>query len=240
MFITTPVQQPVILAAFAYLHYLISAPMRTLLFVCSLLFGLTGYSQSYTFIFLNARSDKPELPKEEVDKIMKGHMDNMGRLAKEGKLLAAGPFDGGGGIFIFNTASQEEAERWLSTDPGVQAQRWKVEILPYQPRTGSVCPVKEPYDMVTYTFIRFRSNIHKETVADYPSRLRQHENYQKQLAKSGNVVTEGTFGEQEGNILVMRGDVEPEVIEADPAIQGGTMLFDIKKLWIAKGSFCEK
>jgi uncharacterized protein YciI len=214
--------------------------MHSLFFLLVLLCSLTSSAQSYTFIFLNARADKPELPKEEVDKIMKGHMDNMERLAKEGKLLVAGPFDGGGGIFIFNTSSQEEAERWLSTDPGVQAQRWKVEILPYQPREGSVCPVKEPYEMVTYTFVRFRSNIHKETVADYPLLLKKHEDYMKQLVTGGNVITEGSFGDQEGNILVLRGDVQPEVMENDPAIRGGTMLVDLKKLWIAKGSFCEK
>ena len=37
----------------------------------------------------------------EVKKIMEGHLANINRLAKEGKLTAAGPLDEGGGIFIF-------------------------------------------------------------------------------------------------------------------------------------------
>ncbi|MCU0398148.1 MAG: YciI family protein [Cyclobacteriaceae bacterium] len=217
-----------------------STVMRILYVFLFLALPFLGRTQSYTFVFLNARSDKPELPKEEVDKIMKGHMDNMSRLANEGKLLAAGPFDGGGGIFIMNTKSTEEASQWISTDPGVQAQRWKVEILPYQPRIGSVCTVKEPYTMVTYSFVRFRSNIHKETVGDYPVMLKKHEDYISELAKGGNVITEGTFGEQEGGILILKGEVQAEVFENDPSIKGGTMLFEVKKLWIAKGSFCEK
>lgn len=51
---------------------------------------------------------------------MKGHMANINRLAKEGKLIVAGPFDGGG-VFILNTTSTDEARLWLNTDPGVQA-----------------------------------------------------------------------------------------------------------------------
>jgi uncharacterized protein YciI len=214
--------------------------MRILITCWIVLSALCSSAQSYTFVFLNARTDKQELPKEELDNLMKGHMANMERLANEGKLLVAGPFDGGGGIFIFNTTSVEEAQTWLSTDPGVQANRWRVEVLPYQPRIGSVCPVGKTYEMTTYTFIRFKSNIHKETVGDYPVLLKQHDDYIKSFARAGNVITEGTFGDQEGSILIINGDVNQEALENDPGVKGGTLLFEQKKLWIAKGSFCEK
>ena len=126
-----------------------------LLFCIGVLTFGYGQPQTYSFVFLNKKTSPTELPKEEVEKIMKGHMENIDRLAREGKLIAAGPFEGGGGIFIFNTSSIDEAKQWLSTDPGVQANRWDVEVLPYTPRIGSVCAVKEPYEMVTYHFIRF-------------------------------------------------------------------------------------
>lgn len=203
-------------------------------------FWSSAQSSRYTFVFLNTRTDKAELPKEEVDKLMQGHMANITRLATEGKLIVAGPFDGGGGIFILNTTSIDEANTWLSTDPGIQANRWKLDVLPYQPRIGGVCVAKEPYEMVTYNFIRFRSNIHKETVGDYPVLLKRHDEYLKQLAKNGNVITEGIFDDQEGGILIMKGDIQPEVFENDPAVKGGTLLFEIKKLWVAKGAFCEQ
>lgn len=81
---------------------------------------LSAFAQnkSYTFVFLNNKQDKEALSKEKSDSIMTGHMNNIDRLAKEGKLLAAGPFEGGGGIFVLNTKSIEEANQWLSTDPG--------------------------------------------------------------------------------------------------------------------------
>lgn len=216
--------------------------MRQILITIFLLFCLYGVAQNkqYTFVFLNTRTDKTELPKEETDKLMQGHLANITRLAEEGKLIVAGPFDGGGGIFILNTTSIDEANAWLSTDPGIQANRWKLDVLQYQPRMGGVCVAKEPYEMVTYTFIRFRSNIHKETVGDYPVLLKKHDEYLKQVAKNGNVITEGIFDDQEGGILIMKGDIQAEVFENDPAVKSGTLLFEVKKLWVAKGAFCEQ
>lgn len=180
------------------------------------------------------------MQKEQLDKIMEGHFANINRLATEGKLISAGPFEGGGGIFILNTTSIDEASEWLSTDPGVQARRWNIEVLPYKPRVNSACAVAEPYEMVTYNFIRFTANISKSTAQDYPRIFFKHDEYLKQIESTGNVVAEGVFGDFDGGILVLRGDLQKEVIESDPAIQEGLLIADFKTLWIAKGAFCEK
>lgn len=209
-------------------------------FVLLCVSAMTFAQQSYTFIFLNSKKDKQELPQEEVKKIMDGHMANINRLAKEGKLLAAGPFEGGGGVFIFNTTSIDTAAKWLSTDPGVQAKRWNIEILPFQPRTGGVCPVGETYEMTNYHFIRFTAQVTKSTAVKYPDILRRHDDYIKEkFSKTGNVITEGIFG-NDGGILVLKGDLQKEVFETDPGVQEALLQFEIKKLFIAKGSFCEK
>jgi uncharacterized protein YciI len=198
-----------------------------------------GQSSSYSFVFLNKKADAVQLPKEEGEKLMAGHMANIERLAKEGKLIVAGPFEGGGGIFIFNTTSIDEAKSWLDTDPGVKANRWEVEIFPYRPRVNSVCIAKEPYEMVTYQFIRFTANKSKSTARDYPQIFYKHDDYLKEIGKKANVVTEGIFGEFDGGILIINGDLPVASIESDPAIQEGLLTLDVKKLWIAKGSFCE-
>ena len=216
--------------------------MRLLALTVFMFLSLSSWSQnSYTFVFLNNKPDKKELPKEEVDKIMQGHMDNINRLAKEGKLLVAGPFEGGGGIFIFNTTSVDEAKEWLSTDPGVQANRWNVEVLPFQPRIGSVCVVGEDYEMTTYHFIRFTAQVTKVTTGNYPEILKRHDDYiREQFSKTGNIIAEGIFGDYDGGILILKGDLQQDVIEADPGVQETLLQFEIKKLWVAKGSFCEK
>ncbi|MEJ0054600.1 MAG: YciI family protein [Bacteroidota bacterium] len=202
---------------------------------------LTTYAQQYTFVFLNNKKDKAVLPKEEVDKIMEGHMANINRLAKEEKLVCAGPFEGGGGLFIFRSGSKKEVEEWLSTDPGVKAQRWNIEILPYTPRVGSVCAVKEPYEMTMYNFVRYEINISKDTFSDLPEAIKEHDQYLKKLASANSdVVTEAVFGTNEGGILVLKGELNNALIDQDPSVQKQVITATIKKLYIAKGAFCEK
>lgn len=195
---------------------------------------------SYVFVFLQKRTDLPELPKAELDKLMEGHLANISKMAKEGKLLAAGPFEGGGGIFIFNTKTQTDVSEWLKADPGIQANRWRLEMLTYTPRAGGVCKVGEQYEMVMYSFVRFIPNIAKFNVQDAPELFGKHDRYTKDLMKDGNTIAEGTFGETEGGIWIVKGELNKEAIEKDPAVREGFLELDIKKLYIAKGSFCEK
>ena len=185
--------------------------------------------QSYTFVFLHKKVQTDSTSKEALAKIMEGHMANIERLAKEKKLLAAGPFEGGGGLFILNTTSEKEAQEWLSTDPGIQAKRWVVEILPYTPIVGSVCPVSEPYEMVTYHFARLSL---KEK-----SKAKKHRNEYDVALKSffdgEEIVTHGTFGHHDQVIILKN---HPGI----KPINNARIKRDEKKLWIAKGSFCEK
>jgi len=58
----------------------------------------------------------------ERDEMFKGHFANMKRLAGEGKLALAGPFDGVDGwrgLFILATSDIEEAKKLVATDPVV-------------------------------------------------------------------------------------------------------------------------
>jgi uncharacterized protein YciI len=209
------------------------------LFWCAFHSG-NAQSAEYIFVFLNKKADKAELPAEEVKKIMDGHMANINRLAKEGKLIAAGPFDGGGGIFIFKSNSIDQVQEWLKTDPGIQANRWNVEVLPYFPRLGAVCAVGEPYKMVTYQFIRYLPNITKYNINQLPQIFKKHHDYLAALRGSAKVITDAIFGDSDGGILVIDGELSQEVIENDPAVLEGLLEADVKKIWIAQGSFCEK
>jgi uncharacterized protein YciI len=211
----------------------------TLVFLCWLA-SCAASAQDFTFVFLHKKADKAQLPKEEVDKIMEGHMANINRLAQEGKLIAAGPFDGGGGIFIFKSKFKEEVSLWLQDDPGIRAQRWDVEMLPYEPRTGGVCAVSEPYEMTSYHLIHYRPSVMKFNVQTADESVKKHEGFIQSLARSGNVITYGSFGGLDGGILVMKGDLQQDVIQGDPAVSDGVFTLDFKKLWIAKGAFCEK
>jgi uncharacterized protein YciI len=64
-------------------------------------------------------------PGKERDEIFKGHFANIKRLAAEGKLAVAGPFDSNSsafrGIFILNVPTVEEARKLTDTDPVVKS-----------------------------------------------------------------------------------------------------------------------
>lgn len=158
--------------------------------------------------------DKAELPKEETDKIMEGHMANINKMAKEGKLIVAGPFEGGGGIFIFNSTSVEEVKGWISEDPGIKAKRWKIEVLPFIIRAGSACTLKEPYEMTMYQFVRYTANLTKFTIGDAPLTFKKHDEYLKKIEQTGYVIAEGIFGDSEGGILIMKGDLQKEGVRS--------------------------
>ena len=211
------------------------------LFLSVLMLAYVGaYSQSnqYLFVFLNKNVKAEQLSKEESSKIMEGHMANINKLAAQKKLLAAGPFEGGGGIFVLNTSSVDSAQHWLKNDPGVQAKRWIIEYLPYQPKIGSICTVSEPYEMVMYNFVRYTALVTKFNASTYPKLIAQHFAYVENL-KRESIVTYGSFDE-DGAILVVKDSVSDAWLSADPAVQEGLMEYQTKKLYIAKGSFCEK
>jgi uncharacterized protein YciI len=218
-------------------YCLIRLLLSSVLIFCG--YCLAAQQGAYTFVFLSKDPAADKIPQSLEDSLMRGHLTNINRLAAEGKLVVAGPFDGGGGIFILQTASAQEAQDWLRTDPGIQAGRWQTTCFPYRPFVGSVCKVQAPYEMVSYEFVRFDVVVTKFTAQTYPDILRRHEDFVRTLAATGNVITYGVLGNHDVGILIMKGALQREVIEADPGLQEGLFEMSYKKLWVAKGSFCE-
>jgi uncharacterized protein YciI len=66
--------------------------------------------------------------------LQKAHMDNIQRMADEGKLMVAGPFLDNQplrGIYIFNVETLEEAKALTETDPAVKAGSLVMELHPW-------------------------------------------------------------------------------------------------------------
>jgi len=66
--------------------------------------------------------------------LQRAHLDNIRRLAEEGKLVLAGPFLDDGdirGIYLFDVRTLEEASSLVSTDPAIQAGRLVMELHPW-------------------------------------------------------------------------------------------------------------
>ncbi|MBL7961320.1 hypothetical protein JNL27_13895 [bacterium] len=80
--------------------------------------------KSYFFVILKTGTNKTT-DKELISESFRGHMDNINRLIKKGKLIVAGPFEKNDssyrGIFILNNIkSIEEAKELLQTDLAVK------------------------------------------------------------------------------------------------------------------------
>jgi uncharacterized protein YciI len=79
----------------------------------------------YVLCILKTGPKDAEIQGDQRKAVFAGHFANIGRLADEGKLVAAGPFGKNDknfrGLYIFNVATIEEAEKLVVLDPAVKA-----------------------------------------------------------------------------------------------------------------------
>lgn len=102
-------------------------------------FGADEYGMKmYVMAFLNAGPNRDQ-DSIEVERLQRAHMDNINRMAEEGKLIIAGPFMDDfktKGIYIFNVKTVKEAEELTATDPAIKAGRLVMELHPWYGPAG--------------------------------------------------------------------------------------------------------
>ena len=94
--------------------------------------------KKYVMAFLKSGPNRTQ-DAETAAQIQRAHMENITRMAEEGKLVLAGPFMDGGelrGIYVFNVATLEEAKALTESDPAVQAGRLIMELHPWYGSAG--------------------------------------------------------------------------------------------------------
>ncbi len=215
---------------------------KLLLLIAILNFGdLSAQEFDRVFVFLNVNPNKETLSEDSVKTLMDGHFNNMARLGTEGKLINAGPFEGGGGLFVMNSSSVDTVKQWLQTDPAVKANRWIIEMYPFTTTEGGSCVVAAEYEMVSYAFVRYSPS---NEIANYKSGVNAEKQATKnmlisKLKESGDLIMAGHFASNEGGILVLKDKSSIDTIKLSDVVSSGTLSFEYKELWIAKGSFCE-
>jgi uncharacterized protein YciI len=95
-------------------------------------FGADDYGMKmYVLVLLKTGAVNIE-DKKTTDSLFAGHLQNIGRLANEGRLVVAGPLQknekGYRGIFILNVKTIEEAKLLLETDPAIKAKLLDSEL----------------------------------------------------------------------------------------------------------------
>ncbi len=125
-------------------------------------------TDTYHIVFLRPSPERKALPKSESDRIMAAHMANIHAMADRGVLVAAGPFGDTpttvSGIFIFKTASLDEAKRISAQDPTVVEHRNTVDGMTWTGPKGigeqykglHAADPKTPEDMGIHPFVLLR------------------------------------------------------------------------------------
>lgn len=202
----------------------------------------------YTFVFLNTNPDRAELPKEQVDSLQAGHMNNINRLVKEKKMIAAGPFYTGGGIFLFDT-NQEETEAVLNSDPAIAAGRFKLEVYPFDLMQGKLCTLwhmdEADVEMTTYYFVRLMPNKDNENIYAIKTN-RYTENVLKDLKRKykeqAELIGAINLNTNEGQLVIYRSDQEggiEDLFTQHELVKKGLMTYYHKQIYFPKGIFCE-
>jgi len=97
--------------------------------------GADDYGMKQYVLAILKTGSNTTTDKEKLNQYFRGHMENIGKLAKEGKLVVAGPLGKNDnnyrGIFILNTKTIEEARKMVETDPAVKAKVFDVELYPW-------------------------------------------------------------------------------------------------------------
>jgi uncharacterized protein YciI len=89
--------------------------------------------RQYVMAFLKSGPNRSQDSLEAAN-LQRAHLDNITRLANEGKLAFAGPFMDDfevRGIYIFAVEGIEEAEALTSSDPAIKAGRLVMELHPF-------------------------------------------------------------------------------------------------------------
>lgn len=105
----------------------------------------------YVMAFLKKGRKRWMIDSATANKLQKEHMDNIKRLAEEGKLVVAGPFEDNTdlrGIYIFDVKTIEEAQQLCATDPAIKAESLTMELHPWY-GSAALMKVNEIHKKIT-------------------------------------------------------------------------------------------
>ncbi len=218
--------------------------MKKYLFISLLVLAgtLTLAQDSLFFVFLNTNPDRYVLSQDSVNKLQEGHIANIEKLHDEGKLLAAGSLDGGGGIFILKAQSFDKVNDYIKTDPAIQANRFILEKFPAKIKYGELCKVADEYNLGSFAFIRLSPFPVEIDLGKTSKEINQeHLHYWRNIDDSTSLLLEIEFINNNGGVMFINtGDVKhaENIFQDDPYILFKKYAYEIKPLWIAEETFC--
>ncbi len=207
--------------------------------------------EEYQFGLLRKGPNHGKGTKEEGEKAQAGHMANIQKMGRAGKLMAAGPMGDNGdlrGIFLFK-ASAEEARTLAAEDPAIQQGRLVLDLHSWHgPRSIGVtlneAYRKDPGIKMTMTQYYLALLTKGPKAAEGSPAEKQR----LQLAHMWNVrrmldaktfVAAGPFngaGDLRGIFVIAAKSLEEAnaIAAADPSVKAGQLAVELHPWWVAK------
>jgi uncharacterized protein YciI len=99
--------------------------------------------EKYELVFLRRPKEPKQYPQPELERIQSEHLEHLGKMARAGKLVVAGPLGDQAdeslrGICLYRTGSLDEARKLAENDPAVKAGRLAVEVMTWYTQKGAL------------------------------------------------------------------------------------------------------
>jgi len=219
-----------------------------------LLLTATCFAQGeteYVFGFLRAAPNRADLPREKLMEIQKGHMAHLGKMARDGILMAAGPLGDSAdlrGILIFRCVTLDQARAAALEDPAVAAGRLRLDLASW---TGPAAIGErvaaqmkaDPEAKIPMTLRGFVVYWRSASTPASPDPVwDEHRAFLRQLQASGDALAAGDLrGSAEfTSIAIFPADDVPAALKRcreDPLVQRGLVRAEGLKLFIADETF---
>lgn len=190
-------------------------------------------------------------PTDEAKQLQAAHMDHLGSMWTQGKLLGAGPILKEGdlrGILIFGGLTADEAQALAAQDPKVKAGVLQVEVHPWMAASGIGVAYNDRYakgedpPMVTLYLGLLRSNPAAAKIDDATLEKLQADHLANiaRLGREGKLPLAGPLldgGDLRGIFVFQAASLEEaqQLADSDPMVKSQHLLVDLLPWMVAEG-----
>ena len=199
----------------------------------------------YHLVFLRRPANAPPLDPDARQKLQESHLANLRRLAKEGKLVLAGPFLDDTplrGILVLKSESMDEAKQWTLTDPAVQAKRFAPEFHTWTQPTNVFSTPPESNPMENYALVIYNKGdkFQPLNATGIQPVIPRHLAFLKSQRDTGKLAVGGPFKDGSGDslgllIFATTPEEASQIVAQDPFVLAGEVKPEVHPWMTQKG-----
>jgi uncharacterized protein YciI len=228
---------------------LVLAALSVALFLQAQTTSTESSPRPYYVVFLRPDPARKPLAKADGERLMAAHMANIQKMAHDGVLISAGPFDDQpvtiSGIFVFKVDSLETARTIALQDPTVTEHRNTVEAHSWSGPPGIGVEYRRLHDLDPKTpenmqmhplCMLYRGSAWEEKSSTRDSLLAVHQKFVDSLREQGKLGAAGPIEAPDDLVGLVIFKAIPfedaqKLLQEDPAIQAGVLRAEYHQWW---------